>query len=142
MKVRFDFIFSNWIFLWYLLYIINNRKSLPNPKFVLLLALLHNIIIILLMIKLKVKTPIIILLIIGAFILKIIPLYSILDTNIQLSDVNATLILLLIYFYWLHLHNIHHSTYLYNQNVIIETNKKFLGNIYNNIINLLYFYKN
>jgi hypothetical protein len=134
---RLDFIFSHWIYLWYLLYILNRSNNFPNPKFILIIAILQNIIIILEMFKRKTKNHVIILLILGMLIFKIIPLYTISNTNISLIDISTSIILLLCYFFWLYLHNIHHSTYLYNMNVIIDTNNKMLGELYTKILSIL-----
>ena len=127
--IRFDFIFSHWIYIWYILFILNRSKNIPNPKFVLIIAIMQNIIIISEMLRRKSNKNIIIMLILAMFVFKIIPLYTISNTNIIHTDIYASIILLLCYFYWLHLHNIHHSTYLYNIELIIFNNNKLYNEI-------------
>ncbi len=74
-----------------------------NPKFVLILGTLENLLLVLLMIKYKLPVKYIIVFLLGNSILKFIPLYSIWDTKIVSDDVVATVILFIAYEMWLRL---------------------------------------
>jgi hypothetical protein len=96
---RIDFIFSYWIFLWYLLYLF--RIVNYNPKFVILCGLIENIIILSLMFYYGTKKKLILLFFIMFILLKIIPLYSIWNTKIRAHDIIATIVLFIIYLLWI-----------------------------------------
>jgi hypothetical protein len=93
--MRVDFIFSYWIFAWYLCYVF---KWTPyNPKLSLLLGLIENGIILLLMIYYN--TPLLYFLLVN-MILKAIP-YMTIRRRIQWDDVYPTAGLFLVYLIWL-----------------------------------------
>ena len=96
--VRIDFIFSYWIFFWYLLYLTGLVKY--NPKFAILCGLFENLFIILLMIYYKTKVRLLFLFFIMFVLLKVIPLYSIWATKINWNDIKFTFILFAIYLFW------------------------------------------
>jgi hypothetical protein len=96
--VRIDFIFSYWIFFWYLLYLTGLVKY--NPKFAILCGLFENLFIILLMIYYKTKARLLFLFFIMFVLLKVIPLYSIWATKINWNDIKFTFILFAIYLFW------------------------------------------
>jgi hypothetical protein len=97
--VRIDFIFSYWIFLWYLLYIFKIISY--NPKFAILCGFIENIIILSLMFYYGTKKKLILLFFIMFTLLKIIPLYSIWNTKITEIDIIATIVLFIIYLVWI-----------------------------------------
>ena len=98
--LRVDFIFSYWIFLWYLLYIFGIVKNY-NPKFAILCGTMENIIIVLLMFYYKTKTILVLLFLIMFLLLKGIPLCTLWNTKIHFKDVMATILLFIIYLTWM-----------------------------------------
>ena len=102
--MRFDYLFSYWIFVWYLLYFFRFTKY--NPKFVLICSVIENIFLFCYMIYYNTYLSVIILFICGMFIIKIIPLYLIWNTKIKWRDVMFTIILLFIYISWLYINNV------------------------------------
>jgi hypothetical protein len=96
---RIDFIFSYWIFLWYLLYIFKIISY--NPKFAILCGFIENISILSFMFYYETKKKLILLFFIMFTLLKIIPLYSIWNTKIRAHDIIATIVLFIIYLVWI-----------------------------------------
>jgi hypothetical protein len=96
--VQMDFIFSYWIFFWYLLYIVGFINC--NPKFAIICGLFENIVIMLLMIYYKTKTRLLFLFFIMFTLLKVIPLYSIWTTKIKWNDIIFTIFLFVLYLIW------------------------------------------
>jgi hypothetical protein len=97
--IRPDLIFSYWIFIWWILYRFNIVPF--NPKFIIILGLLHNLF--LLAIKIKYKSKFIPLFIISVTLLKIIPLATLAHTNISNQDIIASVILFIIYIIYIHI---------------------------------------
>jgi hypothetical protein len=91
--IRPDLIFSYWIFIWWILYCFNIVPF--NPKFLIILGLLHNLF--LLGIKIKYQSKFIPFFLISVTLLKIIPLAIIAHTNISNQDIIASVILFIIY---------------------------------------------
>jgi len=100
---RIDFIFSYWLFLWYLLYLF--RIVNYNPKFAILCGFIENISILSLMFYYGTKKKLILLFFIMFILLKIIPLYSIWNTKITAKDITATTFLFIIYLVWMSFNN-------------------------------------
>jgi hypothetical protein len=98
---RNDYIFSYWIYAWYLLYMVLNRKILPSPKFALICGLIHNLIYTALMIKNKSKFRTTLLFVMVMFIIKVFPLYTLRNNNLTIIDIITTILLLFIFFIWL-----------------------------------------
>ena len=115
---RIDFIFSFYIFVWYLLFIFKYTKY--SPKLALIIALFHNTLVLILMIYYKVNLFQIIFFCFLNLFIKIIPLWTL--RNNKSYDIKATLTLVIIYMIWL---------YINNTNVIIVYNKQ-INNIKNN----------
>lgn len=101
--IRPDFIFSYWIFSWYLLYQLNMITY--NPKFVFILGLIENAILLLLMIKFGTNIKTIIFFIVINIIIKVLPLYTLKNDIIQYDDVYFTFGLFGLFGLWLHLNN-------------------------------------
>lgn len=137
--MRFDYLFSYWIFIWYLLYFFHITDY--NPKFILICAIIENIILLFFMIYYNTQLSVIILFLIGMFIIKIIPIYTIWNTIIKWKDILFTFILLFIYIIWLYINNVT-IYYILNEIKQVVFNKKnfpsvdLLLRIYN------YVYKN
>lgn len=115
--VRIDYIFSYWIFFWYLLYICKLVKY--NPKFAIICALIENIVTLMFMLYYKTKQKTILLYIILNFILKIIPLFTIRNTKIKINDIYFSIILFILYLFWIKM-NV--------TNVFINYKKKMIFN--------------
>ena len=100
---RFDFIFSYWIFLWYIFYILSIVKY--NPKFGLTIALCFNTLQIGLMIYYKNSLTLILLFTFVTFLIKGLPLWSLRQKKYELKQVGYTIILYGIYSLWLFVNN-------------------------------------
>jgi hypothetical protein len=101
--VQFYFIFSYWIFAWYLLYIVGVTNI--SPKFAILLGMIENLVVLSLMFYYKTKLKLILLFIVVMCILKIIPLYTIWNTKIQIKDIIVTFGLFVVYLFFMFLNN-------------------------------------
>ena len=124
---RVDFIFSYWVFLWYILFyfgIIN--VYVFNPKFAILLGLVENIIILFLMIYYKTKLHLIVAFFIMMILLKILPIYTIWNTKIRIQDILATLVLFLIYLFWIFINKKSMLGFIQNIKNMILHNKNTL----------------
>lgn len=100
---RYDFIFSYWIFAWYVLYELQLVSY--NPKGVLLLALIENVII--LGMLFYYSNPYILSFCIVNFFIKVIPLWRVWNTPYRRRDVYATLVLFCVYVVWVWIHDNH-----------------------------------
>jgi hypothetical protein len=99
MSNRYDYVFSYWIFAWYLLYI-TRIFTVYNPKFALIVALFENICVLFLMLYYRTEKRLLILFLIVFFIIKVIPLYTIWHTEIKKEDIYASIVLLILYLIW------------------------------------------
>jgi len=131
--MRIDFVFSYWIFVWYILYI--SRLTNINPKFALNFAFIHNIIILLFMIYYGRTVKSVLLFMMMILLLKIIPIYTLYNTSIKRLDIITTFILLLIYICWLFINgetidslSKMFSNFLKNEN-FLSPGVSFLNNI-------------
>ena len=97
--IRLDYIFSYWIFAWFLLYYFKITSF--NPFFVLIIATIENTLLLLLMIYFKVSIFNIIMFIVINTFIKILPLIYLRNTKIILRDIIGTIVLFLIYILWL-----------------------------------------
>jgi hypothetical protein len=118
--IRIDYLFSYWIYFWYIAYL--NGITKYNPKFALMLGIIENIFILTLMFYYKTDKTIILLFTLMMIILKFIPLYSIYNNIISYQDIIVTIILFLIYLFWIKINN-----YDIN-NIINETKNMILYN--------------
>ena len=118
------FIFSYWIFLWYLLYFFKIVNY--NPKFAIIIGIIENICILLLMIFYNTKVKLFLLFILMMIILKIIPLYSIWNKKIQNRDIIATFILFIIYLFFMILNKKNVSNFIKHIKDLIIYNKNTL----------------
>jgi hypothetical protein len=120
--LRADLVFSYWIYLWFLLYFFRFTKY--SPKFALILALLHNIIMLLLMILFKTRISKIINFVIINTIIKVMPLYYLRKEKIIINDIYFTFIIFLLFVIWVHINKqtltgnlkIIHDSLLYEKN--------------------------
>lgn len=93
--MRLDFIFSYWIFAWYLCYVF--KWTHYNPKLALLLGLIENGMIMILMIYYN--TPLVYFLLVN-MIIKVIP-YMTIQRRIEWDDMYPTAGLFFVYLIWL-----------------------------------------
>ena len=95
--LRIDFIFSYWLFVWYLLYMA--RITIYSPKFGLIIALIEGVISYMLL-----KTSSKILFAIVIICIKILPLITLWREPIRQKDIWALFVLVVIYNIWLGVH--------------------------------------
>jgi hypothetical protein len=139
--IRLDYVFSYWIFTWFLLYYVNIIKY--NPKFVLILGLIENFFIIIYLLINKSKLYKISKFIIINIIIKVIPLYLIFNDEVLYKDIYATIILFLIYLIWIYINcgiNCFYNVYqklVYSFSFIKNNEITYLSYVYDNIARFL-----
>ena len=97
--LRFDTTFTYWIFAWYLLYIFGLVKY--NPKPALVVGIIVNLWILAVAIYKRINMLDIFLFVVMLFLIKIIPLWTIRNIPFQRKDIYATLVLFIIYEFWI-----------------------------------------
>ncbi len=103
MTFRLDFVFSYWVFAWFLLYYF--KLTSFNPLFALEIATIENIILLFLMIYYKVSIFNIISFLFINFFIKVLPLIYLWNIKTVKRDIIASIILFLIYLLWLFINN-------------------------------------
>jgi len=101
---RFDFVFSYWIFAWFILYELKITQY--NPKIALIIGLLINVIELSTMIYYKNSFSNIFLFSIINFMLKVVPIWILRKTEYKIIDIYADIGLFIIYLFWLFINNI------------------------------------
>jgi len=99
MVERFDFVFSYWIFAWFLLYQLGVIAY--NPKIALMVGLIENIGILCVMLYFAKSWLNILLFCFVNFFIKIVPLYILRNTPFKARDLYAFIGLLGIYILWI-----------------------------------------
>ena len=99
-KSRFDQIFSYWIFVWYLLYVLGVISY--NPKFALIIGVITNLFVLLIKIISKNSFFNIFFFISVNVVIKAIPLWFLWNSKISIKDIYASLGLFSIYILWLY----------------------------------------
>jgi len=115
-----DYIFSDWIFIWWILFYFKFTKY--NPKFILIVSLIQNCFMFLYLFKQNTKKIVIISFFIIDLIIKIIPIILIINTKINKDDIYFTILLYSAYNLYL---------YIKNTNVIEITNKILYYQVHN-----------
>lgn len=101
--MRFDLVFSYWIFAWYLLYMLKFVKY--NPKFAIMIGILENIVLLIFMsLNGANRRTIGYFILVNTFI-KVLPFYTVRDDTIKVKDIQVTLMLFIIYIGWIFLNN-------------------------------------
>jgi len=101
--MRFDLVFSYWIFAWYLLYILNFTKY--SPKFAVMIGILENVVLLIFMsLNGANRRTIGYFILVNTFI-KLLPFYTLRHDTIRVKDIQATVILAIIYVGWIFLNN-------------------------------------
>jgi len=101
---RFDFVFSYWIFAWFILYELQITHY--NPKIALIIGLLVNLIELSTMIYYKNSFFNIFLFSFMIFILKIVPIWILRKTEYKIIDIYADIGLFIIYLFWLFMNHV------------------------------------
>ena len=99
LKNRFDFVFSYWIFAWYMLFAAGITTY--SPKVFLIISVFVNVLIFLLMLYYKNSLIYIALFVVANFIIKVIPILLIRHIAIKTRDYYAGAGLFVIYNFWL-----------------------------------------
>lgn len=97
--LRFDLVFSYWIYIWYILYAY--KMTTFSPRFPLILGLIDNIIMLILMLFYGTSVITIFYFIVINTAIKVIPLYYLRNEKIKLKDIYFTILLFGIFVLWL-----------------------------------------
>ena len=100
---RFDFVFSYWIFTWYIFYMLKLVKY--NPKWALTIGLIENTFALALMFFYKNSFINIFLFCFINLFIKVIPLWSLRKTKYEINGIYSLIILFCIYLLWLKINN-------------------------------------
>ena len=99
LKTRFDFVFSYWIFAWYIFYALG--LTTYSPKAFLIISVSINIFIFLSMIYYKNSFIYILLFVVANFIIKVVPIFLMRSVSIKTRDYYAGAGLFAMYYIWL-----------------------------------------
>jgi hypothetical protein len=114
--LRADLVFSYWIYLWYILYAFKITNY--SPKFPLILGLIDNIIMLILMLVYGTSKETVFYFIIINTLIKVVPLYYLINEQIRWNDIYLTIFLFVIFIFWLH---INHQSLIGNIKVIHDS---------------------
>ena len=104
MYIRSDYIFSYWIFLWFILYLL---KLVPyNPKIIIILGIIEILFTLIYLIVKNASLRKITKFFIINIIIKFIPLLLIYKDPIEKKDIYATIIFILIYLLWMYINDV------------------------------------
>ena len=101
--MRFDLVFSYWIFAWYLLYMLKFVKY--NPKFAIMIGILENIVLLIFMSLNGANRRTIGYFVLINTLMKLLPFYLLRHEKIRIGDIQATFGLFVIYVGWIFLNN-------------------------------------
>jgi hypothetical protein len=121
MLERIDFVFSYWIFFWYICYELRITKY--NPIGALYVGVLENIAVLLLMIYYANSYDHLLLLCFILLVGKIIPLWTLRNTSYSWKDIYIIFVYFLVYILWLFFNNINFISFYNNQLKNIQQNK-------------------
>jgi len=119
--LRTDLVFSYWIYFWFILYAF--KITTYSPKFPLILGLIDNLIMLVLMLVYGTSKRTIFYFIIINTLIKIVPLYYLRNQPLKMKDIWFTVILFIIFIFWLHINEqslignlkLIHDSLLYDQ---------------------------
>jgi len=111
--IRPDFIFSYWIFVWFILYILGVISF--SPKFPFIIGLLENIVLLFAMLTYGTNKTTIMYFVITSVILKMIPIYYLYNDQIKIKDILFTVFIFILFSLWLKINN---QTVIGNLNMI------------------------
>lgn len=120
--LRFDLVFSYWIFVWFLLY--EAHLISFSPKFPILLGIVDNVIMLAFMLLYGTSGRTIFYFIFINTLIKLIPFYMLRNESIRFKDIGFTIFLFLIFILWLHINKqslfgnikLIHDSLLYGKN--------------------------
>jgi len=120
--LRFDLVFSYWIYVWYLLYALKIINY--SPKFFLILGLIDNFFMLIMMLLYGTSRKNIFYFIVINTIIKVVPIYYLRDEKIRMKDIYFSLLLFIIFVIWLHMNEqslignikLVHDSLLYGKN--------------------------
>lgn len=118
--MRLDFIFSYWILAWYIAYIIKFTDYIP--KFALIAGILENLVVLIYMIRFGSNLRTISRFLFVNAIIKVLPLYTIIDAPIRTKDIIATCVYFIFYLGWLFI----------NQESLTGNYKRIMDSLVNN----------
>ena len=118
---RIDFVFSYWIFFWYICYEFQITKY--NPIGALYVGVLENIGVLLLMIYYANSYHHLLLVCFILLVGKIIPLWTLQNTSYSRKDIYIIFIYFLVYILWLFINNINFISFYKDQLKNIQKNK-------------------
>jgi len=121
LKTRFDFVFSYWIFAWYIFYAFG--VTIYNPKAFLIISVSINIFIFLSMIYYKNALIYILLFVVANFIIKVIPIFLMRSVSIKMRDYYAGAGLFAVYYIWLLINGTSFMEIMKNQKDAIVKNE-------------------
>jgi hypothetical protein len=98
--LRTDLVFSYWIYIWFILYVLKFTEY--SPKFPLILGVIDNLIMLVLMLLYGTSSRTIFYFIIINTLIKVVPLYYLRNEPIKLNDIYFTCGLFLLFVFWLH----------------------------------------
>jgi hypothetical protein len=118
--MRFDFVFSYWIFAWYLLYIA--KMVSYNPKLALGLGIIENAFLLVSMVLFGSNARTILSFIFINTLIKVLPYYSLRRETIRTTDLLPTVFLFAVYVGWIY----------YNQQDLTGNYKKVFDSLIHN----------
>jgi len=102
-SLRFDLIFSYWIFAWFIMYV--NNITAYSPKFAFIVGIIENIFLLTFMIYMGInKTKIVHFVMINT-IIKVLPLIYLKKEQIMIKDIYFTIVLFIMFIFWLQINN-------------------------------------
>ena len=107
--LRLDYIFSYWIFAFFILYEMGLIKY--SPKFLLIIGVIHNFLLLIYFIVRKSSSYDIIKFITINIFIKIIPLYLVWKDKIIKKDIIASFIIFLIFLFWMFINKQFNTTF-------------------------------
>jgi hypothetical protein len=121
MLLRIDFVFSYWIFTWFLLYLF---KLVPyNPLIFLVLGLIDNLGALAMMFYYKNRFIHIGLFVFINFFVKAIPIWYLHNTTIRVEDFVAGIVLFILFNGWLYINNMDYKEIIYHGISAIKNDK-------------------
>jgi hypothetical protein len=127
-SLRFDLIFSYWIFIWFLIYKL--KWIIYSPKFAILLGLIENLFMLIMMFLFETRMESILYFITINIFIKIIPLYYLRNDIIDWKDIYFTLFLFFLFVIWLYINKeslIGNLKLIYDSLIYNKNNTPFLG---------------
>ena len=127
MALRFDLVFSYWIFFWYIFYILHFTQY--SPKFIIGLAIIENIFMLFMMIRSGSNRRTITYFIIINALIKVLPYYTLRKERIQTQDVIATIVYFILFTIWIHINHqslTGNAKLIYNSLIQNKNNTPFL----------------